>query len=172
MPSSVLAAYPTIISWFSLLLNSNGRNGSSRNEYSDVLRLSSESIFLNYLSSLESTLLESTPVLFLEDILLSIPFTEFIEGLMPVSLELDRVFLAILFVTPILPDDESLLKAAVYIVLRFLKLSELPDIFVTLFNFYKLVSLGVFGLFLDCNNLLYESSSLSNALSLFLLVDD
>lgn len=62
---------------------------------------------------------------------------------------------------PIFPDEESLLNAAVYIVFKFLKLSELPDIFETLFNFYKFVSLGVFGLFLDCNNLFYESSSLS-----------
>lgn len=162
MPSSVLAAYPTIISWFSLLWNSNGRCGSSRNEYSEVLRLSSESNLFSYFNSLESTLRESNPVRFLVVKLpLSIPFTELTVGLKPVSFELERVFFEILFCIPILPDEESLLNAAVYIVFKFLKLSELPEIFETLFNLYKFVSLGVFGLFLDCNNLFYESSSLS-----------
>jgi hypothetical protein len=89
---------------------------------------------------------------------------------MPVSFELERVFLAILFCIPILPEDESLLNAAVYIVFKFLKLSELPDIFETLFNLYRFDSRGVFGLFLDYNNLFYESSSLSYCFSLLLLL--
>lgn len=79
-------------------MNSSGRSGSSRNEYSEVLRLSSESSLRSYFNSLESTLRESSPVRFLVVKLpLSIPFTELTVGLNPVSLELERVFFEMLF---------------------------------------------------------------------------
>lgn len=90
---------------------------------------------------------------------LSMPLT---DDLRPVSLELVRVFATDEFeFIPILPDDESRLNAADYIVFKFLKLSEFPDILDTLFSLYKLDSRGVLGLFLLYNNLLYDSSSLS-----------
>jgi len=87
------------------------------------------------------------------------PFT---DDLSPLSFELVRVLPTFEFeLIPIFPEDESRLNAAEYIVFKFLKLSELPDILDTLLSLYKLDSRGVLGLFLFYNNLLYDSSSLS-----------
>lgn len=153
-----------MISWFSCWLNSSGRNGSSRSEYSLVLRPSSLSSLRRYFNSRESTLRESSPprVLMpgLEDSEpLSIPLT---DDRRLVSFELVRVFPTFEFeLIPIFPDDESRLNAAEYIVFKFLKLSELPDMLDTLLSLYKLDSRGVLGLLLLYNNLFYDSSSLS-----------
>jgi len=153
-----------MISWFSCWLNSSGRKGSSRSEYSLVLRPSSLSSLRRYFNSRESTLRESSPPRVLMPGLvasdpLSIPFT---DDLSPLSFELVRVFPTFEFeLIPIFPEDESRLNAAEYIVFKFLKLSELPDILDTLLSLYKLDSRGVLGLFLFYNNLLYDSSSLS-----------
>lgn len=90
---------------------------------------------------------------------LSIPLT---DDRRLVSFELVRVFPTFEFeLIPILPDDESRLNAAEYIVFKFLKLSELPDMLDTLLSLYKLDSRGVLGLLLLYNNLFYDSSSLS-----------
>jgi len=110
-----------------------------------------ESNLRNYFNSLESTLRESSPPLDeIPDLVcrlpLSIPLT---DDLMAVSLELVRLFLATLECIFILPDDVSRLNAADYIVFKFLKLSEFPEILDTLFSLYKLVSRGVLGLFFD-----------------------
>jgi len=80
----------------------------------------------------------------------------------PVSFDEVRVLPTFEFeLIPIFPDDESRLNAAEYIVFKFLKLSELPDMLDTLLSLYKLDSRGVLGLLLLYNNLFYDSSSLS-----------